>query len=416
MVGVVPALAASRTNIETVLRGVRVSQGLGGRRVLVIVQMALCTLLLAGAGLLVRTFQHLESLDPGFDRTHVVTFTTDPALAGYTEAQEKSLWQDLTARVRDIPGVVQVASSSRPIMRGSGMKTTIAATGRTVPASEFLNTSTNSVSLDYFNTMGIRLVAGRPFATTDITEHKPIPAIVNESFAQRTFPEGNPVSRTFGYGIGKPAQADFQVIGVVRDAKYRSLREPMTPTFYTARNDGFAVMAVRTNRATEFVIQPVRQALAAIDPALPFTEIHTLTEEVETSAAPERLTASLASCFGIFAALLAAAGIYGLMAFAVEQRRREFGIRMALGARPSDIGGMLARQTAGMAAVGLTAGLAAALLFGRWLRTLLYGVAPTDPVSLIIAVALVLIVSAAATAIPAGRAAQVEPATALRLE
>ena len=414
MVGVVPALAASRTHLETVLRSVRSTHGLGGRRVLVIVQMALCTLLLAGAGLLVRTFQHLESLDPGFDRSHVVTFTTDPSLAGYTEAQEKPLWQDLMARVRDIPGVTQVAASSRPIMRGSGMKTTIAQAGQTVPASEFLNTSTNGVTLDYFDTMGIRLAAGRAFTRADITTQKPIPAIVNEVFARRTFPEGNPVGRTFGYGIGKPALADYQVMGVVRDAKYRSLREPMTPTFYTARDDGFAVLAVHTNRAPESVIQPVRQALAAIDPALPFTEIHTLAEEVETSAAPERLTASLASCFALFAALLAAAGVYGLVAFAVEQRRREFGIRMALGARPADIRGMLARQTAVMAAIGLATGLTASLLFGRWVRSLLYGVAPSDPLSLLLAVALVLLVSAAATAIPAGRAAKVEPASALR--
>jgi len=409
-VGVVPALAATRTNLDTVLRGVRSSQAWGGRKVLVIFQMALCTLLLAGAGLLVRTFQRLESLDTGFDRSQLVTFTIDPALAGYAEAQEKPFWRALITRMRDIPGVQVVAAANRPVMRGSGMKMTVALPGQPPSRADFMNTSTNSVSLDYFDAMRIRIIAGRAFIPADL-DAKPRRAIVNESFVRRFFPEVDPTGRIFGYSTG---HADFQIVGVMRDAKYRSLREPMTPTFYTPGEAGFTILAVRTKSAPEAVIEPVRRALAAIDPALPFTEIHTLADEVEASAAPERLTASLATCFAVFAALLAAAGVYGLLAFAVEQRRREFGIRIALGAKPSDIRGMLARQTAAMAIFGLTAGLAAWILIARWIRTLLYGVAPSDPVSLALTVAFVIVVSAAATAIPARRASRVQPSSALR--
>jgi predicted lysophospholipase L1 biosynthesis ABC-type transport system permease subunit len=201
---------------------------------------------------------------------------------------------------------------------------------------------------------------------------------------------------------------------VVKDAKYRGLREPMTPTFYTASDSAFSVLAVRTHRSPDTLIEPVRKALAALDPALPFTEIHTLAEEVDASIAPERLTAALAAIFGAFASFLAAAGIYGLLAFAVEQRRREIGIRMALGARPGQIGSMLGRQTAILLGTGLALGLTATLLLAGSLRALLYGIAPTDPLSMAAAALLMAVVAAAATWVPAHRATRVQPSAALR--
>jgi putative ABC transport system permease protein len=164
------------------------------------------------------------------------------------------------------------------------------------------------------------------------------------------------------------------------------------------------------------VIEPVRRALASIDPALPFTEINTMSEEVDASLAPERMTAALASIFGAVAAALAAIGIYGLLAYAVAQRRREIGIRMAIGARSADIAAMIGGQAVAMAAAGITLGLGAAFLAAPWIRSLLYGVAPADPISLVTAALFVIAVSAAATAIPAARATRIEPAIALREE
>jgi ABC-type antimicrobial peptide transport system permease subunit len=188
----------------------------------------------------------------------------------------------------------------------------------------------------------------------------------------------------------------------------------MTPTFYSASASAFSVLSVRTNGAPEGFIEPVRKVLAALDPALPFTEIHTLSEEIDSSVAAERLTATLAAMFGGFASVLAAAGIYGLLAFAVEQRRREIGIRMALGARPGQIGAMLGRESALLLGAGLAAGLAATLLLTGSLRALLYGIAPTDPLSMAAAALLMIGVAGAATLIPARRATGVPPAAALR--
>ena len=414
--GLAPALSAARISVDSVLRGVRSSRGWGGRRALVVFQVALCTLLLAGAGLLVRTLQQLRSLDPGFDREHVVTFTVYPNFSAYTVAQSKSFWQALTARVREIPGVVSVAAASRPLMRGSGVKSTVAPAGQKTTPADFLNTSLNSISPEYFDTIGMRVLQGRGFTIADLKASRPIPVVVNEAFARRFFPDQDAVGRRFGNGMDSDTPADWEVAGVVTDAKYRSLREPMNPTYYIVTDKELSVLCVKTRTAPESAIQPVRAALAAIDPALPFTEIHTLAEEVDASAAPERLTAALATIFGFFATLLAAVGIYGLLAFAVEQRRREIGIRMALGARASDIGRMLGLQAGGMVAGGVILGLGGALLAGRWARVLLYGVAPGDPLSLALAALFVALVSAAAIAIPTARATRVQPASALRQE
>ena len=295
-------------------------------------------------------------------------------------------------------------------MRGSGVKTTVTLPGEKASPADFLNSSLNSVTFDYFDVLGIRMVRGRGFTPADTVAVTPAPAIVNEAFVRRFFPNTDPIGQRFGNSVTNQRV----IVGVASDAKYRSLREPMTPTFYDAADSDFSVLCVRTRSAPEGVIGPVRKALAALDPALPITEIHTLAEEVEASAEPERLTAVLAGLFSGFATLLAAAGIYGLLAFAVEQRRREIGIRMALGAQPGQIGSMLGRQAASLLAQGIAVGLAAALVLTGSLRTILYGVKPVDPVSLVLAVLVLCVVAAAATLIPARRAARVEPATALR--
>ncbi|HEV2447642.1 MAG TPA: FtsX-like permease family protein, partial [Candidatus Sulfopaludibacter sp.] len=409
--GLAPAWGAARTGLEGVLRGARSRSGWRGRSILVIAQAALCTLLLAGAGLLVRTFDQLNNLNPGFDRGHVVTFSADPGLSGYTDQQAKTLRLALMERVRQIPGVVSVAAASMPLMRGSGMKTTVAPEGQTVPRGDFLNTSTNSISPEYFDTLQIPIVAGRALAETD-RDAKPARAVVNQAFARQFFPGLDAVGRRFG----SPGWSLFEIVGVSEDVKYRSLREPIPPTFYTLDVASSFVLHVRTRMRPEAVEQPVRRALAALDPALPFIEVHTMTEEVDASTAAERLTAGLASVFGLMSALLAAVGIYGLLAYAVAQRRREIGVRMALGAQPAEIGRMIGAQALFLAAAGAAAGIAAALPAARWIRSLLFNVPPSDVLSLGAAAGFVLLVSLAASLAPAARAARIEPAAALRDE
>jgi predicted permease len=411
--GMAPALAAARVSLDSVLRGARASGGWKGRQFLLVLQIALCTLLLAGAGLLVRSFRQLRDMDPGFLSAQVVSFTANPSLAGYSDAQGTALRRALTERVRQIPGVDSVAAASRPLMRGSGMKTTVVPPGQRATPADFLNSSLNAVAPGYFETVGMRILAGRDLKDADAASPKPAPVVVNQAFVRRFFPEGNPVGRAFGYGA-VDAPVAFEIAGVVTDAHYRTLRERVPPTVYGILTDGNFILYVRTHRRPESLIQPVRQAFTALDPALPFTEIHTLAEEVDDSAAPERLTAILASIFGLFAALLAAVGLYGLLAYAVAQRQREIGIRMALGARPRAIAELVGGQALVLVAIGVVLGLAGALLLAPMASALLYGVGPSDPASLAVAAALVALVAALAAFVPAARAARVDPAVALR--
>ncbi|HLH37801.1 MAG TPA: ABC transporter permease [Bryobacteraceae bacterium] len=407
--GLGPAIGAARASVDSVLRGARASGRWRGRSALMIVQVALCTMLLAGAGLLARTFERLRGVNPGFDADHLVTFSVDPSLAGYTAEGAKSFRLALMDRVREIPGVAGAAVASRPVMRGSGIKATIVPEGRQQSPGDFLNTSLNTVTPEYFDLMGMRILRGRELIASDGDARR---VVVNQAFADRFYPEIDPIGRRF-----KNGREMYQIAGVVSDAKYRSLREPMTPTFYRLWSDGVVEpmqLEVRTRGRPQSIIEPVRQALAALDPALPFTEIEVMADEVSASAAMEKLTAMLASLFAALAAVLAAIGIYGLLAYAVERKKKEIGIRMALGARPSDIGELIGRHSLMIVSAGAALGLVAALALAPLMRALLYGVAPWDPVSMASAALFVIIVAAVATAIAAWDAVRVEPASILR--
>jgi predicted permease len=412
--GIAPALAAARVSLDSVLRGARAAGGWKGRQFLLVVQIALCTLLLAGAGLLVRSFRLLRDMDPGFASAPVVSFTAKPSLSGYDVKQAGTLRRALYERVRQIPGVDSVAAAALPLMRGSGMKTTVVPAGQRATPADFLNSSLNAVTPDFFDTVGMHLLAGRTLTDADATVPKPAPVVVNQALVRHFFPEGNPLGRRFGYGSAQDPATDFEIAGVVTDAHYRSLREPIPPTIYQVLTDGDFVLYVRTHRRPESLMQPVRQALTVLDPAMAFAEVRTLAEEVDDSAAPERLTAILASIFGLFAALLAAVGLYGLLAYAVAQRQREIGIRMALGARPRAIARLVGGQALALVAIGVALGLAGALVLAPMASAILYGVGPTDPASLAAAAALVALVASLAALVPAARASRVDPAVALR--
>src|SRR5579871_330901 len=413
-----PAMAASRSSLDSALRGARASGGWRGRQILIACQIGLCTFLLAGASLFVRTFEELRWMDPGFDSAHVATFSLNTTAAGYTKETEAAFIATLTQRVREIPGVGSVAVASRGIMRMRGIASTVARAGERPSQGDFLNVSTNTVSPEYFETMGMRILAGRGLIPSDASDAKPHRVLVNQAFVRRFFPNVDPLGQRFGVGaVETVVTPDFEIVGVVNDAKYRSLREPMIPLTYAYGKDyGSFVLNVRTRMRPEEIVEPVRRALASIDPGLPFLEVHTLSEEAADTAALERLTAILASVFGALAAVLAGAGLYGLLAYAVMQRRREIGIRMALGAAALDIAGLTVRQTALMAMGGLAAGWGAALACAPLVRSVLYGISPWDLKSLGAAGGFVVLVSAVASLVPALRSARIDPAVALREE
>jgi hypothetical protein len=305
-------------------------------------------------------------------------------------------------------------------MHGTGIKATVAPEGQIAPRSDFLNSSLNFISPEYFETMRIPLLAGRNFRP-DEPESKPAHVIVNRAFVHRFFPSVDPVGRKFGIGIEKVVPGEFEIIGVVGDAKYRSLREVIPPTIYNfAYSDpkyvaGF-ILHVRTKSRPEAVIQSVRRVLSQIDPRLPFYEIRTLSEEVDATLWAERLLAWLSSVFAAVAAVLASLSVYATLAYAIAQSRREIGIRVALGARAADVLRLFSARPLRIAGIGILLGLAGFYAATPAFSSVLYEVSSTDPITVVSAVAAVLVIALAATVVAVSGALRVDPAIVLRDE
>jgi predicted permease len=418
--GLPAAVQGIRGSLHSSLKAARSNRRQPLRWTLVALQVGLCTFLLAGAGLLTATFRHLRALDPGFDRDHVITFSLDPSMAHYNPKQVADLETRLVARVREIAQVQSAGIAMIGLMHGTGMKTTVAAAGQSTPRSDFMNTSINYVSPEYFETMGIPILAGRNFRP-DEPQTKPEPVIVNRAFARRFFSAADPVGQKFGHGTDKVASGDNVIIGVVSDAKYRSLRENIPPTYYLfRRQDGDGVSAfilhVRTKGRPEGIIQAVRGVLNSMDPRLPFYEIRTLAAEVDATLWAERLLAWLSGVFAIIAAVLAAMGVYATLAYAVAQSRREIGIRVALGAQTRDVLRLLSSRPLRFAGLGAALGLAGFYAATPAFRSVLYEVPSADPFTMGESAIAVLAITVAATLIGVWGALRVDPAVVLRDE
>ena len=412
----VPALMAARRDLHPMLKAARAGGGWRGRQALVIVQVALCTMLLAGAGLTILTLRRLEGMNAGFQPDRIVTFSVDPDMANYKPDDAVALRQRLMAAARALPEVEAAAMAGRGLMRGTGVKATFAWAGESAGPGDFLSTSANGVSPEYFETMRIPWIEGRNFTGREDFTKLPKPVVVNQAFVRRF---GSPARPVIGgkFGHGAPAKPLFEVIGVVGDAKYRSLREPFQPTVYQmlVPGQGF-ILHLRTRAAPEAVIAPMRKLLAGIDPRLSYIEVTTLAGEVASSLWAERVAAFLATVFSAAAALIAAGGLYALLAFAVMQRRREIGIRVALGALPGDVMRLIFGRAAMLALCGIAAGLAAAWLIAPRIAPILYEVEPHDVRALAAAAACVFAVATVAALIPSFRASRIHPASVLRQE
>ncbi|MEP7366778.1 MAG: ABC transporter permease [Acidobacteriota bacterium] len=416
-----PAVRAARTDPHSALRGVNTTRMNRGRSVLLAFQVALCTVLLVSAGLLMTTLRNFRELDPGFAKDRVVTFAMDLDLAGETAGQLRDGLKRMLAGVRSLPGVRHAAYSSRALLRGTGIKVTIAPAGQSPSPGDFMNTSIHVVSDGYFDTLGLQLLSGRGYDLADYesvpADSKPRPIVVNQAMSRRFFPGGSAVGKRFGITGRAPAKADFEIIGVVSDAKYRSLREPVPATVYQPLVLGKGtpdVLHVRTDVAPAAVISDIRRVLRGIDPRLPLTKVTTLGDDVEASLWSEKAVAVLAGAFGIFATLIVAAGLYALVSFVVSQRTREIGIRIAVGARTVHVLALVSRQTFPAAAAGVLMGVALSVPAAKAVQSLLFEVSATEPRLLTAAVLLVLAATVAASVIPTLRAIRIEPAVALR--
>jgi predicted permease len=417
--GLLPAFTAARQDIHPFLRQARTGGGWRGRLALVTCQVALCTILLTGAGLTLLTLSHLRHLNPGFSQDRVISFTVDPDMARYTAAEAGRLQHRLQQQAAQLPDVQSASITSRGLMRGTGIKTTIAPAGERARPGDFMNTSIHTVSPEYFTTLQIPWVAGRNFEANVDPEAKPKPIIVNQAFVRRFSPGRDILGRTFGNANmnGAAAEAVFQVIGVVGDTKYRSLREPFLPIFYAPTGpaaEGTFSLQLRTRSAPETVITPMRELLKSIDPRFTFLEINTLAQEVQASLWAEQVSAVLATGFSVAGALIVAAGLYGLVAFTLAQRRRELGIRLALGATPNQVVRLVLSRAARLAVAGIALGLTAAALVTPRLAPLLYEVNPRNAKALAASAAGVFLITALAALLPALAATRRPTAEVLR--
>ncbi len=414
-----PAWRSSRHDLSTTLK-TTVGEASHQRfqMLLCAAQVALCTVLLVSAGLMTRSLSNLRARNMGFDRDHVVVLSVDPHLRGYDSHRTFALQRRLIDGARAIPSVEGAAIASRPLMRGIGLGNSVVLAGQR--GDGLFNSSVNEVSPEYFGVMGIHLLAGRAFSPAENKPNQLTPVIVNQTFATRFFQGQNPLGRQFATGkeFTKP---QYEVIGVVSDTSYRSLREIPPPIFYQDPfgpdnyPDTFS-LHFRTHGDPRSAIQPLRDLLHSIDPEVPFFQLATLSEEVERSLWQERFLVALSSSFGIFALTLSAIGLYGILAFFVTGRRREIGLRLALGADPGHVIRLVAGRVAPLLALGVLTGAGLAMLVGRWVGSLLYGVEPFDPWAASASLLLLVAIGIAAAAVPIIRAMRVDPAATLRTD
>ncbi len=380
-------------------------------------QIALCTTLLLSAVLIIRSLSNLRATDAGFNQNHVIIFSVDPHVRGYDGPKTWALQQRLIDGVRQLPGVDGAALAYRALMRGIGLGTSVVLPGQT--GDGVINTSTNSISPDYFGVMGIHFLTGRNFGESEFAEEDKLnKAIVNEAFVRRFLGGQNPIGQQFATGR-RFVKPQYEVIGVVNDTKYRSLREVPPPILYTydfgpkAYPDSF-ILHVRTHGDPHAIIPPVRELLKSIDPEVPLYQISTLSEEIDRSLWQERLLVLLTSCFGAFALLLSAIGLYGILAYFVAQRQREIGLRMALGANSGHVIRLVIGRVIPTIAAGAAAGIALSWFARTWVASVLYGVKASDPWSTGAAILLVIAVGIGGAMAPTLRAIRVDPSSTLR--
>ncbi len=418
--GLLPAVAATRGELAERLRG-SAGQALGGaahvrlRQLLVGVQVAFSATILLGAGLLVRSIGHLADRDPGFRTENILTFKIDPRLTGYSLEQEKAAGDRIEAALAALPEIVAIGRGETALLEDSVQSSSIEIAGRPERPDENIAARVDVLNPDYQRALDLPLHAGRTFSAAD-RDGSPQVALVNDAFVKKYLDGKGGV----GTRLQRGRSPELEVVGVVGNALSGNLREEEAPFVYqpfAQAHDGSATsFYLRTAGDPARLAADVRRAIAEIDPQLPVVDLRPLAAQARRSLALERQTATIASGLGLTAALLAAIGLYGVLAYLVDARRRELALRSALGAAPVDLARWVAAQAASPVGIGLVAGLAAALAGGRLLAGLLFAVSPYDPLSFGAVAVGVAALATTASLVPARRALGVEPAQALRQE
>jgi predicted permease len=427
--GLAPAVDAAHADVsrglkDASLAATRRRKGTNGKA-LVGFQIALSTLLVIGAGLFIRTFAGLKTVNLGFRTDHLLLAAINPPQTRYAAGKDIALHQRLEQAFANVPGVDSVAASSVAYINDDSDSTDFLPQGESYDRTKHQSEYYTIVGNRFFETLGIPIVEGRSFGEQDTQSSQKV-AIINQSLARKRFPGQNPIGKLFKPSLDAEAPAGttavdwIKIVGVCGDTRYWNLRNEPPPQFFVPyvqlrRVDGM-VYQFHTRMNPETIVPSLRSVLRQADPDLALLNVRTQDQQVQSAMQEERLFVTLTAGFGLLALALACVGIYGIMAYSVANRRNEIGIRLALGAQPGQVRSMILCESTQLAVVGIVAGMAAALGLTRLVATMLYGIQPYDPVTLAAGASILLVVALAAGWIPARRAAAVQPMEALRHE
>jgi predicted permease len=420
--GLAPALHSTRPQLTSTLKD-ESGAVVGGtrharfRKGLVVAQVCLSVLLLAGAALFARSLYNLKTIDPGFEADQLLSFSLDPSLNGYSRERAVALFERLQTELAALPPVRGAAPSVIPFLTNSEWSSTIKVEGYKAKEGENMNPNVDAVGPGFFATMGQALVVGREFTPRD-QMGAPKVVIINETMAKFFFPKESPIGRHIGWG--RSETPDMEIVGVVKDTKTATLREePKRYVFtpFTQESElGAMTFYVRGRGDAASLGALVRQVAQRVDPNLPIYDMKTMMAVMSQSLFIERMVAALSVAFGALATLLAAIGLYGVMSYSVARRTREIGIRMALGAERASVLWLVLKEVALMVGVGVAAGVPLALALSRIVQAQLFALSAHDPLALAGAAALLAVVALVAGYLPARRATRVDPMLALRYE
>jgi putative ABC transport system permease protein len=421
--GLIPAWRATRTGVSQMLKdqGSTTSAGPGHvrfRKYLVAGQVAFTLLLLTGGALFSRTLWNLRKQNLGLSTENLITFSIAPQLSGYDEARTVALVDQLRERLGTLPGVLGVGSSQIAVLTGTDMGGNITVEGRQNLDNDDQHVNFDAVSTNYFSTMRIPLLSGREFNAGDTTTSAKV-AIINEAMAKEFFAKRNPIGSHFAMGSGE-VKPDIEIVGVVKNAKEGHVRDAERPYFYQPYSQFGKLFGmsfyVRSQQDPLVIAHELRETVRGADANLPVYDLKTVQRVVDEDLFAERVIAGLAAAFGGLAALLAALGIYGVLAYLVVQRTREIGIRVALGAGVGQVRGLVFKEVGGMMLAGVVVGLPLSYGLARLSESLLYGVHASDVPIYAASLGIICLVALAACYIPSRRATRIDPIVALRYE
>lgn len=421
--GIVPALRATRVELAATLKDQpgSLSSGLAHarlRKALVISQVALTLLLVTAAAGFARSVYNLEHVDLGLRPSQVLQFSVAPALNGYDSARSIALFRRLEERLAIVPGIQSVSAAQVAVLAGNSQGADVHVEGEPPEQAGTVHVQQNAVGAGYFSTMGIALLRGREFTQQD-SESSPKVAIINETMARKFFGEGDPVGRHMAFG-GAQSALNIEIVGVVQDSKYMEVKEETKPFVYIPYAQEPVIRSltyyVRSVQSPELLAESVRKTVQNLDASLPVFKMRAFESQIARSISTERLVGFLAIAFGALAAILAALGIYALLAYTVVQRTREVGVRMALGAGPRQVRGMIVADMAKLVGLGIVIGVPMAYGIGKLTQSLLYKVKSFDLISFTVALAALTMVAMIAGYAPARRATRIDPIKALRYE